>query len=615
MAETVTYRESDQQSYDEIPADWGSALSPEFVCRLERAIEWSIECLEPFKEARRDAIDEIAGFEYGDGATEDERPVNYLELTTTTYRRLLAGGNPRVLVSTKVVLLKAEALEFEVVMDDHLERTDFAEELDLWIMEAIVSPRAIMRVGLEATETVEIDGVPEEVGISTARVIFFEDFFSDMSKQRFEQSEYMGHDYWLSIDEIKASGLFKVNLVERLVPSQRRLEGVQGGDRSEELTTGGRPIDDGQLFDQIHLRDVWLPSLGLLITLAPGQEFHEPLREMEWTGQRGGPYIALAYNKLPQNVLGPSVISHIIELHDKLNSVFRKIHRQADRTKQVTLYTDRSEADAKAVVESDDGDMVNCAYPQDIVPMISGGVNPGLLAYFMQLKDIANYFTGNIEAAAGLGPSSPTLGQDELIRDMVGRRFEMMADQTMRAVRKVMRAHAHWLWNDPVRQLSLYKSLQGTKVNIPFVFSSANHVGNFANYNIDIEPYSMQGQTPQTRVASIRAILTEIYPVIREEAIAQGVSINAEQTFRTFARLLNVNELEELMVITQPQSPEHARTPRMDVPKPATTRRVEERVNRSERTRRGSEGELSKILMSALKSGSQQGNPGTRNGA
>jgi hypothetical protein len=75
--------------------------------------------------------------------------------------------------------------------------------------------------------------------------------------------------------------------------------------------------------------------------------------------------------------------------------------------------------------------------------------------------------------------------------------------------------------------------------------------------NIDIEPYSMQNQTPEAKLQGLRTILIEILIPLMPAMQAQGVTIGFEALCRKIAKLGNIPELNDILIYANSIQPEN----------------------------------------------------------
>jgi hypothetical protein len=114
-----------------------------------------------------------------------------------------------------------------------------------------------------------------------------------------------------------------------------------------------------------------------------------------------------------------------------------------------------------------------------------------------------------------------------------------MRQEVSRFHRSVMSDLAQYLWEDPYIELPLVKRV-GADIEIPFTWTPEQREGDFQQYNIDIEPYSMRATTPEERLSKLNQILTQI-------VIPMGMQVDQQQFARTMANYTNLPELEEIL--------------------------------------------------------------------
>lgn len=120
------------------------------------------------------------------------------------------------------------------------------------------------------------------------------------------------------------------------------------------------------------------------------------------------------------------------------NRVFRKLGRQSDRQKTVTLVQAGQEDDGRRLVESSDGDVIRTDRPEGTREARFGGVDQPTLAFLVQLKDLFVYMGGNLDALGGLGKLSETVGQEQLIAKSASARIADMQETATKAVKQVV---------------------------------------------------------------------------------------------------------------------------------------------------------------------------------
>lgn len=578
------------------------------VQRLRRAIEFSREKLEPFRQRRMAALREFVGRHYSDEGMTAPTPVNLLELATGIYLRQLVARNPRVMVETRYRQLRPACRLFEMGINHLLGEIDFDATLRALLMEAMFSV-GILKLGMNQSRTVEIGGFLHDIGQPFADVVTLDDFIVDMNAKRWEEVSFIGNRYRMPLEDAQACGLFDPKVMEKLSPtSLSRLN--EGGDERAESLGVGADGDPEEYLDHVELADIYLPRENLMLTLAWDQESLDPLRIEPWNGPECGPYLKISFTDVPGNLLPLPPVAAWMDLHLIANTIYRKLTDQADRQKDITIAGPGAEEDARAVASAPDGETVRVNHPERIRKESFGGVDQQSLVFGMHILDRASYQFGNLDLLGGLSPQSPTLGQDQLLAESASVRLADMQAQVYRFTKTAVGALGWFLWYEPMIELPMTFRLDILGIEIPAIFDETAREGDFLDYNIEIEPYSMQSETPARRLGKVMDVVNGILAPFAPYMAEQGMTPNFEGILRAVARYSNLPEIEELVVFAQPHSPAPGPVGGQASPRPPITTRRYERINRSGNTRAGRDA----AMMQALAGGGLQPSQAARIG-
>jgi hypothetical protein len=551
--------------------------------RLRTAVDWSIRQLATPKRNRVEAVKQYVGSHYADNGAERHVPTNFLELAITIYTRLLAARAPRAIITTHASSLRPFARDMELAINQMPDEMDLASTLRRSVMEAMFS-WATVKVGLASSGTVILG---HDYGKPFADLISADDYFLDMSAKARNGVQFEGNDYWIPVEDARA--LWGKNDIE---PDQHTIVGDQGQTRAESITAN----EGAELYaDQVWCRDVWIPKNRKLVTY--GVKSLKVFNIVDWDGPDHGPYHTLGFSDVPGNLLPLPPVALWRDLHELGNSLFRKLGRQADSKKSVAAFQGGNDDDVEALKKATDGEGIRYigAKPEQITV---GGIDAPTLAFYLQVRDLYSYFTGNIDSLGGLAPSTETVGQDRLLSDAANSRLQAMSEATIDFARNIFKALAWYEWTDPVRQRIIAKPVKGTDISIRRIWSDETRSGDFLDFNLDIDVFSMQDNSPSTQMQKVGAALTNyVFPVL-PQVEAQGGQINMQKLVGIISKLSNVPELTEIVQFKEPsedaQQPKGNPTP---TTKPANTTRTYERVSRPGATRAGKDDVLSRVLM------------------
>jgi hypothetical protein len=516
--------------------------------KLRGAIEKSETVLTDFRQKRMTALKEYLGAHYSSMGTSHYNPVNLLELTVNIYMQSLAARAPKVLASTPHRNLKPSAANLELALNALLKKINLSETLQNVVMEAFFGI-GVIYTGLNASGKVEIGGVTHDVGQPFSDAIYMDEFFMDMSARTPEQCQFMGHSYLMPRDQYTDSGIFKK--VE-LSKAEKRPFGPMGTERSETLSTGGISFDDDYK-DFVRLRNIWLPldgPTGKLIVvedLEDGTEDTGILMEIEWDGPEQGPYKVLKFSNVPGNLMPLPPVANLMDLHRLGNNVFRKIEDDARNQKTVLGYMAGADKDAERIISSNNREAIRMDNPDKVREFSFNGVDPKSLAFMIEIKNMYSWFAGNLDSLGGLGPQSGTVGQDKMLAENASRRIAHMQNKVIDFTKSVVEDLGYYLWNDPLIHMPLTKRVPGVNLDIPTEFSAMTKSGDFTDYDISIEPYSMQHTSPGIKLQALRSFINEVVLPLQPLLEQQGKTIDIDVIARKFGKYADFDDIYEII--------------------------------------------------------------------
>jgi hypothetical protein len=553
--------------------------------------------MKPFREQRAEATKQMVGAHYGEDGAGDKVPVNLLELACNVYTRQLAARAPKAIVSTKYKELKGPASMLELAVNHLVGVIELERTLRRAALEALFGIGCV-KCGITPLGGLA-HGILNDPGQPFAEVVTLDDLVLDMAALTIEEMQYCGNLFRLPYEQVMESEFYLPEGKAKLKPTRKQPYHPDGDERLETLSQGFG-TDRDEYRDMVELQEIWLPLEGLLVTL-PAEGEGPPLRVVEWNGPRPGPFHFLGFSEVPGQLMPLAPTSLWLDLHELVNRLFRKLGRQAERQKDVTLYRGAAAEDAERVRDAEDGGLIRVDDPQGVQVAKYGGIDQANFALTIHLKDLFTYLAGNIDAIGGLGPQSGTLGQDQLISENASKRVADMQDRTVRFAKEVIHDLAYYLWTDPLIRLPLVKQIKEANVELNVEFTPSERQGEYMDYNITIDPYSMAHQSPAVRLQTLMQIWSNFIGPFAPQLGEQGMQVNFEALLRIVAKLANFDELDELITFANapPATP-------VDVPErhertmPANTTRTNVRVNRPGATTGGKDMALVSSLLSRV---------------
>lgn len=527
------------------------------IRRLRDAMKCSAQALRTSREEYIELKKRYAGSHYFGNQGGVKTPTNLLQLALRIYQRQLISGQPRAIVTTNYQAAKLEAYEFQLAMNAQLAMMNIRSAFQIAAKEALFRI-GILKVGITPVEMPHGDSWAKDAGMVYADPVLYEDWLHDTTANRVEEMSWCGNRYRVRLESLQESPLFDQSVVARLRPKQGADVGVEGltgsaeGDQNQKsnLSRHDRAFEE-EYTEYVNLWDIWLPYEQLVVTLAD-DESEKVLRIVEWDGPRAGPYHLLCFDVLPGNIVPVSQAQSLADIHDLINSLYRKMARQADRQKNVNYASGISAADgtAAAIVDAEDGQTVRCDDPRAVVQMQFGGVDQRTLGFSQILQNEFSYLAGNLDALGGLGRMADTVGQEEIINRSSGTLISEMQNTMVEFAKSVITSIGFYMWNDPTMIMDLTKPmplLGGQTGKIPFTWGPWSRSESWYRFIMDVEPYSLRSRGPGERLQTLMQIVTQILLPMQPFMQQRGGSLDIEELLRVIARYGDMDELPDIV--------------------------------------------------------------------
>jgi hypothetical protein len=159
---------------------------------------------------------------------------------------------------------------------------------------------------------------------------------------------------------------------------------------------------------------------------------------------------------------------------------------------------------------------------------------------------------------------------------------------TVKFVSNVVRSLCWYWWKDPMTTMKTSFSLPGMptlSIQRKVEPGDRRKVA-FEDVEVDIDPYSMQYQTPQARAQALTQVVTQVVLPAMPLLAQQGSSLDMGAFLRKLAEYMDMPDLDEIMTTQSPPEPDA--TPSGGAPgMPQETTRNYVRESMPGRTQRG----------------------------
>ena len=523
----------------------------EHMTRLRSAMRRSQLNLQPWKDRRVATIKQYVGAHYSDNAAPDRVPINMLEAAVGIYSRHLSARVPQVMVTTRS-RFKDKAFIFELAMNQLLKEIRYERSMSLATIDAIFT-MGIMKVGLtEREKGIEVDGIFHDAGQPFADNVDFDDWVHDVTAKRVEQFGFSGHRYRLPLEYIKESSLYKKKFTSKLTATTWQTHDNQGTEKAESISRDSNTYED-EFQDTIDLWDIWLPHDKLIVTV-DDEDGSDPLRIVEWNGPETGPYHLLGFADVPNNVMPLAPAQLWVDLHQLGNELYRKLGRQALRQKTILGVQGANVKDGERVVNARDGETIVLDNPKNSEEFSFGGVDQNTFGFMLSVKALFDEMGGNLSVLGGLSPQSDTATQDQLISRAANKRLAVMSGKATEFNNSVIKDLGWWLWTDPLIEMPLTKREEQTELHV--TFSQEEMEGDFLDYAIGINPFSMQDFAPAEKIQAMMALWNNVVQPGRQDIALQGGTVDVIKFIKRIAKLANLESEMSDIIIESGMSPE-----------------------------------------------------------
>ena len=531
--------------------------------KLIDSVAFSYRKLRPYREAVFQLTEEYAGPMYGvEGNSSNtfqrqEKYLNLLKQAVSAYTTLLSSNRPRILLTTNNPSYQPFARHFQLAVNNLLEEIQIENTLSQWVRDAFFW-MGIVKVHMgDSGEVVEEEDLTADPGKPFASNVALDDFFYDVSAKKWSECRYAGDIYRMPLETVQNSGIYSGDAIEDLSPSN----GYATAERLRELSMGSEPTSH-EIEPMVDLCDIWLPREGVIRTYVVSDRQNLKLKEghiaeMNWKGKELGPYHLLHFDEVSENVMPASTAADLLPLEKLINNLYRKNARKASRQKDTPIYSPSGEQTARKLRNASDGEWISVTDPKEVNVIKHGGIDGNLHGFMLNSMELFDRMSGNLQSMLGLGPSSDTFGQERLIQAAGSRREGQLQNSVITATVGLIKDIAMLLWEDEFTEISARDKLdEMPEITFDSTWKPKEREGNFKDYKFEIDVYSMQYQTPSSRVNAVNQLLQQIYIPMMPLIQQQGGSLDLAELTKMHSEMLNLPRLSEVVKFQEALPPE-----------------------------------------------------------
>jgi hypothetical protein len=485
-----------------------------------------------FRSNKRDQVCSFAGHRYaqdsGLGTGSEKVLVNLIQLLVVSLTVALAYNRPRFKLTTSNAANRNFARFYQESLNAYVARLKLERESRKIILDAIFWMGIGMRYGDRPFQHVSTDN-----------------FVYDAGEEDYDRGSFYMHRYRVPLEDAKNDPRFDPKEAAKLEPTKKS-DRQNRSESTESLT--GPDSDDGELEPMVDLTDVWFRREQRCCTWPINGSF-EILTDRKplYADDCGkNPFDRLTYMDVPGNALPVSLIDAVYDNFLIFNGLLRKMAVRAKKLREIPIYKPGGEDDLRRAMMAGDLEAVKVNDKDSIGLLKLFGLDQNLNAFTFSMLEMFKQGT-SLDELAGLAPTAETVGQSEQISTRVDQRLAMYRSRTNEFMADVGSGLAEHMFTDPDLVVARQQAIPNTSFKLtvdatwypPHIMERP---GLLEEYDVAIEPYSMEFQHPMAQLQKINQQVQVINPIMQ----AQGIPFNAEAYLDLAADLTDQPILREL---------------------------------------------------------------------
>lgn len=510
-----------------------------FIKRLHQGIRQCDIYKKPHLRLITRMYEQYANGWFSGGRGRQNQPINLIDRGISILIPYIASHDPRILVQPRTGINNPNIPPFAktlgLAMRHLLHEIKFATYTLQPVIQDSFFGMGITKTGIWHSHDVKVGGHLHQVGQPYCDRIDIVDYIFDVSARNREEMKYEGHRYRLPANYVIESGLFKH--IDQLKFDQALLGDPDVPDWVK--NDGNTSFNYNELYPTVELIDIWLPDEGIIITIPNEGQGNRIMRTVEWEGPEGGPFDVLAYKFFPNSVMPIPPVYSWLDYNSTVNRIVGNMRDISEREKTVGVYDLSGADDAEVVKMARHGELIGLNNPEAVREVKFGGFDPQTLPFLQFMLAQYSQTGPNLNLLGGNAPSSPTLGQDQMLMQTAMQEVDQMQTSTYKFVESISRKLAWFLWSDPLIVLPLIREVAGEQYEVEY--SESTKEGDFFDYNFEVEPYSMSRMSPEARYQRILQLVSQVIIPLLPMAAQQGANLNVTNLVKELGPYLNVN--------------------------------------------------------------------------
>lgn len=505
-----------------------------FVQRLNKAVMACRQLKKITDDKNHRMLSAYASGYYKEKKSKDPHPLNMIDRAVSIWLPFLVGGLPKIIIEPKInIQFKPFAHTFQLALNQWMKEVKFATRtLEPAVLYSLFS-QGITKTGTQRADMKMISGYLTETNKPFCEVVDCYNYIFDITAKDREQYEFEGDEYILPTEE--ARELFP-KYADKIKP-----DFYLYGEKDPRKISNPDKVPYNELHEYSAFIDLWLPKEDVLITiLPPNKDFNRILKTTDFEGSQSGPYDVLGYKHFEGTTIPIPPIYSLMELDAAINRQYHKATNQIDRLKKLGVYESGNERDAQTARDAKDGDLIGISNAQIVKEVTLGGVEAQIYDFLgFSLAQFSEQ-GGNLAVAGGRKSMSKTLGQEEMLMMNASRTLEKMSQKVHQFASDIAQKLAYEMWVNPTMQIKAKEKIAGI-AEIPIIYDQYEQEGEFTDYYLDVEMFSMQRLSPEARFQKMFQLITAWILPTMQIAAQQGKMLNVPEVTKTLSYYLDID--------------------------------------------------------------------------
>ena len=517
--------------------------------KFQASVKRGFERIKQYRLARAMFIREFVGHYYRNakGLTGDE-PINLIFNTVRTWVPNLVMRNPVNRVTTRYTSQKPYAELLSLALNQINEDLKLKQVLRGWVVGALFG-LGIVKIGVAASgEMLQFGDKKIDPGQLYVELVDLDDFVIDPICTDINKSAFLGSRIRTPRQILLDTDGYDHDLVMRL-PRSRMLTNRRVEDMTKQSAAA---MEMYSLQDYVDVVELHVPEANALVTIPDPEQitFEGYLRLADYNGPKTGPFKFLSFTPpVPNNPLPIAPASLWYDLHKMANRMFQKTMNQADRQKDVLLYSPLNADEAEDIIDAKDGDVLASTDPKAAQVVSYGGQNRSNEVMLQSIQVWYNWVAGNPDQMAGnMTPgtkgSKETATRSSIMQSNANISIEDARDILYDGAADINKGLAWYLHTDPLINLPLTKRETGGK-QVQLYLTPEQRTGDFLSFVFKIISRSMSKLDPTVRSKRIVEFATNLFPSMMNAAMVamqMGVPFNVRKALTDIAAELDLTE-------------------------------------------------------------------------